>query len=387
MRVTILTDFLGGLGGTETLTARTATGLHARGYDVRVLCPRWPADRTWVQHLRSAGVPVVLGAPERLFPDDNGAQQRARREEILDGIAARLAGTAFRAWAPDVILANPMGSLLVAWLRWRRRPRIPVVGYEFSAADPQCAHWYPPALPHVVNRLDAVIAGCEASRRGVIAYHGFAGVTAVVPPLVPPATAQPQPAQPWRLACIARLCVEKGLDYLFAALPQLRLRVPQVSLHVYGEGYDRNRLADLSRALRIDDIITVGGRFDPFTGLDRLVAQHAVFIQPSLYESVPTALLEVAARGRVVVASNVGGIPEFFAAGGQGVLVPPAAPTDIADAVASLLAEPEQLAERGRRNAEVVARHYAYDTALDTLEATLHTATAHFPRQPVVHQG
>lgn len=380
MRVAILTDFFGGLGGTEVLSARAAAGLHARGHDVRVLCPRSPTDRTWVRHLRSIGMPVVVGAPERRFPDANGAQHRTSRERLLDWVTARVAGAAFRSWTPDVILANPMGPLLVTWLRWHRRPRIPVVGYEFSAADSRCAHWYPPEFPRLVNRLDAVIAGCEASRRGVINYHGFTGPTAVVPPLVPPASAQPLPAQPWRLACIARLCVEKGLDYLLAALPELRQRLPRVSLDLYGEGYDRNRVADLSRALQVEDIVTVAGRFDPTSGLDRLVARHAIFVQPSLYESIPTALLEVAARGRLVVASRVGGIPEFFAAGGQGALVRPAYPGDIADAVTSLLAEPEQLDQRGRRNAAVVAQHYAQSAGLDTLEATLHTVAAEVTR-------
>lgn len=175
------------------------------------------------------------------------------------------------------------------------------------------------------------------------------------------------PASPWKLGCIARLCVEKGLDYLFAALPDLRRRFPEITLYVYGEGYDRSRLDDLSRALGIDDIVTLAGRFDPDAGLDEVVARHALFVQPSLFESVPTAMIEIAARGRAVVASDVGGVGEFFALGGQGALVPPANPVAISTAVSSLLVRPDRLQELGRRNAQVVAEHYNHRNGIDSL--------------------
>lgn len=375
MRVAILTDFLAGLGGTETLTVRIAIGLRGRGHDVRVFCPRSPSNRTWIRLLRSSGVPVLLGAPERLFPDDRGARGRAAKEALLDRLTARLLAAAFRAWTPDVIVANPMGPLLIAWIQSTNRPAIPVVGYEFSAADSRCAHWYPAELPIVINELDIVIAGCEASRRGIVNHHHFTGRTEVVPPLVPPATPQPPPPTPWKLGCIARLCVEKGLDYLLAALPDLRQRHPQISLHIYGEGYDQTRLKDLAQALAVDEIVTLAGRFNPSTGLNRVTAEHSIFLQPSLYESIPIAMLEVAARGRVVVASRVGGIPEFFAAGGQGAMVRPASPFDIVDAVNTLLVNPTKLARLGQRNAAVVAKLYGCQQGLDKLEQILGSVT------------
>lgn len=371
MRVAIITDFLSSIGGTEGLTVRVALGLRRRNHDVRVFCPRSPADRTWVRLLRRGGVPVVLGASQRLFPDDRGAQNRARHEAVLDRAATRAMAALFTLWRPDVLLANPMGPLLVAWLRRTDRPAIPVIGYEFSAADSRCSHWYPPDLPDFINEVDMAIAGCEASRRGIAETHGFTGRIAVVPPLVPATAALPLSDAPWALGCIARLAVEKGLDYLLAALPELRERHPRVTLDVYGEGYDRTRLGDLGRALAVDDIVTLAGGFPPSSELDAVAAQHTIFVQPSLYESVPTALLEVAARGRVIVASRVGGIPEFFAAGGQGALVPPGSPGAIAAAVGDLLDDPAQLAALGRQNAAIIAERYGHSQGLDTLEAVL----------------
>ncbi|TMC72679.1 MAG: glycosyltransferase, partial [Chloroflexi bacterium] len=60
------------------------------------------------------------------------------------------------------------------------------------------------------------------------------------------------------------------------------------------------------------------------------------------------AALEAMARGKPVVATQVGGIPEIIQPGVTGLLVPPGNDATLAQAIASLLASPTTAAEMGR---------------------------------------
>src|SRR5207249_11719992 len=75
---------------------------------------------------------------------------------------------------------------------------------------------------------------------------------------------------------------------------------------------------------------------------------------PRALHSFPTrrssdlAALEAMARGKPVVATQVGGIPEIIQPGVTGLLVPPGNDATLAQAIASLLANPTTAAEMGR---------------------------------------
>ena len=82
------------------------------------------------------------------------------------------------------------------------------------------------------------------------------------------------------------------------------------------------------------------------------LASSDVFVQPSLAESIPNATKEAQYLGIPAVGSNVGGIPEIIEHGKTGLLVQPGDAAALADAVNSLLDDPEmakRLAEAARR--------------------------------------
>ena len=87
------------------------------------------------------------------------------------------------------------------------------------------------------------------------------------------------------------------------------------------------------------------------------------------------ALLEALAAGRPIVAARVGGIPGVLEEGRTGTLVPPESPSDLADGIIALLADPARrrdYAEAGRRlfqgrfSAEAMTSRYEalYEEAL-----------------------
>jgi alpha-maltose-1-phosphate synthase len=81
----------------------------------------------------------------------------------------------------------------------------------------------------------------------------------------------------------------------------------------------------------------------------QLLTHATVFACPSLYEPLGIVNLEAMACGTAVVGSRVGGIPEVVADGKTGLLVPPADPGALADAMNVLVADQGLAAEMGRR--------------------------------------
>jgi glycosyltransferase involved in cell wall biosynthesis len=90
----------------------------------------------------------------------------------------------------------------------------------------------------------------------------------------------------------------------------------------------------------------------PENEMPGLYAAVDVVTCPSIWDDpFPTVNLEAMAASRPVVASRVGGVPEAVQDGTTGLLVPPGDDAALADALATLIANPEhrhRLGEAGR---------------------------------------
>jgi glycosyltransferase involved in cell wall biosynthesis len=116
---------------------------------------------------------------------------------------------------------------------------------------------------------------------------------------------------------------------------------------------------------------------DPGSDVPLLVQGVDVFVLASVgrSEGMPTAILEAMVAGKPVVATDVGAVRELVADGETGILVPPADPVALADAIGELVSDEEKrqrMGEAGRSRAlrefslgELARRHAgAYDAAV-----------------------
>jgi phosphatidylinositol alpha-mannosyltransferase len=144
----------------------------------------------------------------------------------------------------------------------------------------------------------------------------------------------------------------KGLGYLLQALPLVQRVVPNVRLVVVGQGEPERWRSRLAR-LRLDNVYFAG--YVSARMLPRYYASCDIFCAPSVgQESFGIVLLEAMAAGRPVVASRIAGYASVVSDGCQGLLVDPAAPHELAQALIRLLQDrglSERLAELGRRTA------------------------------------
>ena len=133
----------------------------------------------------------------------------------------------------------------------------------------------------------------------------------------------------------------RGLHTLTTAAAAIRERHPDVHILVGGEGPARLGLLPAALEGRIE----LAGHVH---SVPSLLARFDVCVFPSVEPGLPTTLLEAAALGRPIVASDVSGIHEAFTAGAEVVLVPPGDAPALADAVSGLLDDPERARALGR---------------------------------------
>jgi glycosyltransferase involved in cell wall biosynthesis len=158
--------------------------------------------------------------------------------------------------------------------------------------------------------------------------------------------------------CPARLVEVKGHRFLLEAWRILQRRGLNAELWLAGHGELRPRLETLTKALGLAGSVKFLGAV-PHGDLLKIYAEDPVSaavlasidLGSGVHEGIPVALIEAMSYGIPVVATATGGTPELLVPG-TGLLVPPADPTALADALQSLLRDAklsEQLRDSGRQ--------------------------------------
>jgi glycosyltransferase involved in cell wall biosynthesis len=113
-------------------------------------------------------------------------------------------------------------------------------------------------------------------------------------------------------------------------------RVPEATLRIVGEGREVETVREL--------VAAYGGRVSwtprlPSEGVATALDESSLLVLASRSEGLPRIVIEAFCRGRPVVGTCAGGIPDIVEDGVSGLLVPPGEPGALADALVRALSD------------------------------------------------
>lgn len=336
--------------GTEAYVRDLAVGLQDLGVGVIVACP--PSSPLWKRaraaRLRTAAI--------------------ARRGTGDPATVLSLAG-ALRRGSIDIIHAHNGRTALAAALAVRLAGRgASVVTQHFlqpahaarsglKARISNAAHgWVARGTAHTIAISQAALQAA-LDRGDVEAAKISVVLNGAREPVPDSSTSREQKRAAWKvrpqdflIACVARLEEEKSIETLLTAVALLRENVPNACCVVAGEGSQRWALEVLAKRLELDGALAMPGFI---ASAADLMAASDVCVLPSVAEPFGLAIVEAMALGRPVVATAAGGPLEIVTPGETGLLVPPRAPRELAQALEELAQNPARSEAMGRRGREV----------------------------------
>ncbi|MHC4138090.1 MAG: glycosyltransferase, partial [Planctomycetota bacterium] len=175
------------------------------------------------------------------------------------------------------------------------------------------------------------------------------------------------------ILAVGRLTPKKGLENLVRACAVLRDRGRNFCCEIIGEGRMRGPLRreieehGLTEHVRIRRFVTQE-ELRRWYNRATVVASPAVVTADGNRDGLQNVILEGMACGVAVVGTDVGGIPEAIDHDRTGLLVPSGDVTALADAIESLLADPDRAERLGRAAAELMEKLDFRQTNLPLVE-------------------
>ncbi|MFC4540611.1 glycosyltransferase family 4 protein [Halosolutus amylolyticus] len=325
-------------------------------------------DRRLVTGLRDRGHEVTLVTIPR---DGYGAN-------LFDNVSREVAAD-LAALDVDVLLQDELCHPSLVRHNRRHDDDVPIVSivHHLRCREPRAA-WRNALVRPIERRyletVDAFVYNSETTRETVEALVGpTRGVVAPpggdhVDPGVTRAQIRARAHEPGPLEVVfvGTLVERKGLHTLLrglAARPADEWTLTVVGDPTIDPGYAR-RIDRLVDALGVEESVTVAGRVTD-SALSSILGDGHLLAVPSGYEGFGIVYLEGMGFGMPALASTAGGAGEVVTDGETGVLIPPGKPRAVSEAVGSLAADRERLAEMGVAARDAYEAHPTWSEMVD----------------------
>jgi glycogen(starch) synthase len=360
--------FLPYIGGVQILAAKTLPMLRRRGYQFALITSHGNRDLPDVDSFE--GIPVyrfrfweALAARDvELLVKAKNQVAELKRAFNPDLIHIHLTDPSvfFHLQTAQVCPAPMLVSLRVGLIR---QPGQTFASGSLLKQTFSAAAW----ITTNSNALLAEARGLfpEISSLSSVIYNGME---------FPDIEVEPLPLERPRLVCAGRLVSDKGFDIALAAMASLVARFPRLQMTIVGDGPARGQLERQALALGLGKTVTFAGWVDPGQ-IPAFMKSATIVVMPSRWEEAfGLVALEAALMGRPVVATRVGGLPEVVVDRETGLIVHKDDSEALADAIASLLDQPQQamaMGNAGRLRAQQIFSLQRYVDAYDALYRTL----------------
>jgi len=340
------------IGGVEELVRQLGLEQKRRGNAPLIVTNRWPKD------LPPSEVVDGLDVHRYIFRGGGRTLRRKMGAWICGSLTSRRIDRDLRENQIGLLHVQCMSSNAVFAAASSRRMGLPLVislQGEFTM-DANRAFERPEVREgacRILSQADAVTAcsaqtlreaeeiyGSSLAHKARVVYNGICmeDFTQAEPFSWP---------RPYILA-IGRHVPQKGLDVLIRALAEAK--PPGLDLLIAGDGPETEELRKLAEGLPVHFL----GRVDHAKAVSLFMGCH-FFVLPSRHEPMGIVNLEAMAAGKVVIASNVGGVPELVVKDETGLLVPADDVPALARAISLLSGNAEmrdRLGAAGRKRAE-----------------------------------
>jgi glycosyltransferase involved in cell wall biosynthesis len=176
----------------------------------------------------------------------------------------------------------------------------------------------------------------------------------------------PDPAGKPLITSVGQLREKKGFPYLLKACRILKDKGYEFECQIIGAGPLNGALESQLHALSLEDTVILRGML-PHPQVIEEYKKTTIFALPCITGSdgdrdgIPNVILEAMAMNLPVVSTDHSGIPEAVENGVTGFLVPPADEVALAEALATLLDNPDLRRGFGERGREAVTKKFDID--------------------------
>ena len=373
-------------GGTETVVMHTVEEQRALGHDPRVFCtaalqPPGARPTEDVAFFPYFYPYFPMPASDRLKLDKKGGSPYAPK--LFKAVAA------FR---PDVIHIHAGGRLACASVKLAKRLGVPsVISLHGGAAAVPASELEEMLKPlkgkfpygafldrlsglrfDPLAKVDVIICiSHEEERRLKEKYPGrnvqYLPNGVDMKRHLGEAALLPLRRQTSNILCVSRIDYQKNqlaLVELLAARPGCRLTlVGPITARWYAD-----KIAACAKELGVGDRLTLVPGLPPGSAeLEAAFASADVFVLPSVHEPFGIVALEAMAREIPLIASNVGGLPDFVKDGENGLLFDPSDSANLVCAFDRLAALPPERVNAMVSAARATADQFTWRSVIDRL--------------------
>lgn len=362
-------------GGTEIQTLSLVKALVKAGHHVVTVC-YFEHITQMVEQYRQVGAEVVC------------LQQEGRRIGGWRGVLFLWRGLKMvvRRYRPDVAHVQYMAPGAIPIVLFRLLGVRHIIATAHTAADIyptlRLVHF---VQAHLVRAFTCITLRAEQSFFGSsqlythdtrLGKRNHFTIYNALPSYIAPADSpRRHPHTPLTIGVVSRLESIKGMDLVIPAFSEVHRHHPDTRLLVVGDGTLRQEMEEQVGECDLSSSVMFVGR-QPQEALQANYDRIDILWMPSRSEGFGLTALEGMARGCVVIAANVGGLPEVIEDGLSGILHSPENIHDIATKTGQLIKNPSLLSTLSKAAVQraTLFSSEQYDILIDSLYHKLDSA-------------